>query len=291
MKSILVTGANGQLGKVIREQTVNYPQFVFSFVDIEELDLTNELKVRQYLKSNRHHYIINCAAYTDVDKAENNYNEVFTVNARVPELLGQICREEHMYLIHISTDYIYNGNYQSPHCENEEPFAVSVYAQSKLEGEKALWNNPYALIIRTSWLYSEYRRNFLKTIIRIARENKEIRVVNDQSGTPTYAGDLADVLLRIASHSEIHGFIPGIFNYSNEGDCTWYDFAKEIIFQSSINCIVVPIKTSEYPLPAKRPLCSIMDKSKVKKTFGIVIPHWKESLAVAIQKLKKNNEI
>lgn len=291
MKSILVTGANGQLGAVIREQTAQYPQFTFLFVDIDELDLTNELKVRQYMQLNRYQYIINCAAYTDVDKAENKHNEVFAVNARVPELLGQICRERSIYMIHISTDYIYNGNHRAPHREEEKPFAVSVYAQSKLEGEKALWNNPYAMIIRTSWLYSEYRRNFLKTIIRIARENKEIRVVNDQSGTPTYAGDLAEVLLRIASYSEIHGFIPGIFNYSNEGDCTWYEFAEEIILQSGIDCTVVPIKTSEYPLPAKRPMYSIMDKSKIRETFRFTIPHWKDSLSVAIQKLKKNNEI
>jgi dTDP-4-dehydrorhamnose reductase len=291
MNSILVTGANGQLGAVIREQAANYPQFSFSFIDIDELDLTNDLKVRQYLQLNRYEYIINCAAYTDVDKAENKHNEVFAVNARVPETLGQVCRERSIYLIHISTDYIYNGNYQSPHREEEEPLPVSVYAQSKLEGERALWNNPYAMIIRTSWLYSEYRRNFLKTILRIARENKEIRVVNDQSGTPTYAGDLADVLLRITSYSEISGFIPGIFNYSNDGECTWYDFAKEIIFQSGIECTVVPIKTSEYPLPAKRPMYSSMDKSKIRNTFRFTIPHWKESLSVVIQKLKKNNEI
>jgi len=291
MKHILVTGSNGQLGSVLRTYAGGYDQFAFSYLDINDLDLTNEKLVRQYFDHNRTDYIVNCAAFTSVDQAEKQSDNAFAVNAGIPSLLGSICQLGPTRLIHISTDYVYNGKHTTPHIENEEPDAVSVYAQSKLKGEKALWENPNTIIIRTSWLYSEYGNNFLRSMIRLSKERTELGVVYDQTGTPTYGGDLADTILRMIVFSENQGFKPGIYNYSNEGVCSWYDFAVEIMNLTGSKCTIKPIRTSEYPLPAKRPEYSVLDKMKIKSTFGMTIPHWRESLAKAILKLRKNGEI
>lgn len=292
MKHILITGANGQLGTSLKEHARDYSQYAFTYVDIQNFDLTNETEVRQFFeKEGRFDYIINCAAFTAVDQAEKSPEQPFAVNAGIPRLLGQICLESSIFLIQLSTDYVYNGMSFQPHTEDETPVALSLYAQSKLEGEMHLWNNPRAIIIRTSWLYSEYGNNFLRTMIRLSKERKELGVVFDQLGTPTYAGDLAEVLLGIIIHSEKHGFKAGIYNYSNEGVCSWYDFAVEIMQMAGTNCHVKPLRTFEYPLPARRPEYSIMDKSKIKKEFGIGISHWKQGLIKAIEILKKNKEI
>jgi dTDP-4-dehydrorhamnose reductase len=291
MKHILITGANGQLGTSLKEHSRDYNQFSYTFADIPDLDLTNEPKVRQFFENNKIDYIINCAGYTAVDQAEKQPEQAFSINAGIPLLLGKICLERSMFLIHLSTDYVYDGRSSQPHSEGETPKALSVYAQSKLKGEMHLWKNKQSIIIRTSWLYSEYGNNFLRTMLRLSKEKKELGVVFDQVGTPTYAGDLANTLLSIIVHSESHGFKAGIYNYSNEGVCSWYDFAVEIMQMAGTNCVVKPIRTSEYSLPAQRPEFSVMDKSKIRTAYGISISHWKQGLLKAIGNLKKKEEI
>ena len=291
MKHIIVTGANGQLGTSIREKSYRHPGLRFTYIDIGELDLTNENDVSGYLSRTLPDYIINCAAYTAVDLAEKNPDEVFKINAGIPRLLGTYCNTTHAKLIHLSTDYVYNGLQPLPHLEDEPLLPVSVYGRSKLQGEQSLWENPDAIVVRTSWLYSEFGNNFLKTMLRLGTERNEIGVVYDQIGTPTYAGDLAVILLEIVIRSEGSGFCSGIFNYSNEGVCSWYDFACEIMKGAKTGCRVLPLRTEAYPLPAQRPYYSVLDKSKIKKTFGIDIPHWRDSLNTALLNMEKNKEI
>jgi dTDP-4-dehydrorhamnose reductase len=286
MKTILITGAGGQLGSAIKTVAANFGAFRFIYMDIQELDLTDDTKVQQYFKDNPVDFIINCAAFTAVDKAEELQDEAFQINGHVPELLGKICASADLFLIHISSDFVYDGRRSVPHVEEEIPLPLSVYAMSKLEGEKKLWDNAHAMVIRTSWLYSEFGNNFMKTMIRLMRERQELGIVFDQAGTPTYASDLALAILKIAEHSVEHGFIPGIYNYSNEGVCSWFDFAMAIKEINNSACSIKPIRTVEYPLPAKRPEYSVMDKSKIKRTFGITIPYWRDSLIVALQQFR-----
>ena len=291
MKNILVTGGNGQLGSSLRNISPSFPDFAFSFIDYEDLDLTKADRVNEYFNGRHIDYIINCAAFTAVDQAESQQEAAFKVNAGIPRLLGGMADLHKIRLIHISTDYVYDGTRSVPHIENETPVPSSIYAQSKLEGEKPLWDHPSVIIIRTSWLYGEFGKNFLRTMLHLGNERKELGMVFDQTGTPTYAGDLAQALMEIISFSEKNEFIPGIYNYSNEGVCSWYDFAREIMIKGPRNCHVKPIRTSDYPLPAKRPEYSVLDKSKIKRTFGIEIPYWKDSLSKALENLKKNKEI
>ena len=291
MKNILVTGGNGQLGSSLRNISPSYPDFNFAFIDYDDLDLTKADRVNEFFQSRYTDYIINCAAFTAVDQAEIQEEAAFNVNAGIPRLLAGIAGVNNIRLLHISTDFVYDGKQSLPHTENETPVPLSIYAQSKLEGEKALWEHPSAIIIRTSWLYGEFGNNFLKVMLHLGNERKELGVVFDQTGTPTYSGDLAQTLMEIISFSEKNEFIPGVYNYSNEGVCSWYDFAREIMKQGDKNCKIKPIRTSEYPLPAKRPEYSVLDKSKIKRTFGIKIPYWKDSLSTALANLKKNKEI
>jgi len=285
MIRILVTGSNGQLGSAIKQESTDFENLEITFVDVQELDLTNDQSVNQHFAINRYDYIINCAAFTAVDQAEKNPEDAFAVNAAVPERLGAICQIYSTRLIHISTDYVFSGNDSAPYVEDDVTDAVSIYGKSKLEGEKALCSNSNALIIRTSWLYGEFGNNFLKTMIRLSKERTELGVVFDQIGCPTYAVDLASAILIIIDESEKKGFNPGVYHYSNEGVCSWYDFATEIMKETNSECIVHPIRTSEYPLPAKRPQYSVFDKKKIKSTFGISIPYWRDSLLKAIQNL------
>jgi len=291
MKNILVTGGNGQLGSSLRNISQSFPGFTFSFIDYDDLDLTKADKVNEFFRGHHIDYIINCAAFTAVDQAETQQEAAFNVNAGIPRILAGIAVYYKVRILHISTDYVYDGTLSLPHTENETTAPASVYAHSKLEGEKVLWDHPWAIIIRTSWLYGEFGKNFLKTMLHFGNEKKELGVVFDQTGTPTYTGDLAKTLMKIISFSEKNKFIPGIYNYSNEGVCSWYDFASEIMIQGGRNCHVKPIRTYEYPLPAKRPEYGVLDKLKIKRTFGIEIPHWKDSLSIALANLKKNKEI
>lgn len=286
MKNVLVTGSNGQLGSSLRKESAGFSHFNCSFADINELDLTNRESVHRFFSSNYFDYIINCAAYTAVDLAEKDRDSAFIVNGKIPEILAAECMKG-TRLIHLSTDYVYDSSKNIPHLEDEIPNPASVYAQSKLAGEAALLNNPLCLVIRTSWLYSEFGNNFLKTMIRLSRERQQINVVYDQTGTPTYAGDLANTIFSIISYSEQNSFKSGIYNYSNEGVCSWYDFAIEIMNAIGSGCHIKPVRTQEYPLPAIRPAYSVMDKSKIKRNFDIKIPHWRESLLTAIKNLER----
>jgi dTDP-4-dehydrorhamnose reductase len=288
MKSILITGSEGQLGKSIMQAALNFKQFSLKGIDVTDLDLTNESDVISFFNRNCFDYIINCAAFTAVDLAETSQDKAFAINAGVPAMLEKVCQQQSGKLIHISTDYVYDGNSSVPHTEEEKTGPDSVYAHSKLEGEMALVNSPVSLIIRTSWLYSEYGNNFLKTMIRLSGERKEIGVVFDQTGTPTYAGDLAHAILEIIAFSELNGFTGGIFNFSNEGVCSFYDFAVEIMKYTGSSCRVNPLRTFEYPLPAKRPAFSVLDKTKIKRKFDLQIPYWRDSLKIAIDNLRNH---
>jgi dTDP-4-dehydrorhamnose reductase len=288
MKSILITGSQGQLGKSLMQAAFYFKQFSVTGIDVTDIDLTNESGVISFFNKNSFDYIINCAAFTAVDQAEISRDKAFAINAGVPAMLEKVCQKQSCKLIHISTDYVYDGNLSVPHTEEEKTGPDSVYAHSKLEGEKALLSSPVSLIIRTSWLYSEFGHNFLKTMMRLSGEKKEVGVVFDQTGTPTYAGDLALAIMKIIVFSEINGFTGGVYNFSNEGVCSFYDFAVEIMKYTGSPCKVKPLRTSEYPLPAKRPAYSVLDKTKIKRKFELQIPYWRDSLKIAIDNLNNN---
>jgi len=275
---ILVTGGNGQLGSSIKDRIKLYPDFQFIFTDVNELDLTYYSKLHQFISEQKPNVIINCAADNFVDKAEEEPEEAFLINSKTVGNLAKISKENGIFLIHMSTDFIFDNNRTKAITETDKPNPQSVYAKSKLEGEHQVEKFAKdAVIIRTSWLYSEYGHNFVKTILRLAKEKSEINVVNDQIGTPTYAGDLADVILNISTQYErikkVH-----IYHYSNKGIISWYDFAKKIVEIENLDCIVNPIPTSEYPTATKRPSYSVMSKEKIKNKFVLKIPDWKDSL-------------
>ena len=287
---IVVTGGNGQLGKELQEISSSYPQFEFYFLTREDMPIDQFELVRNYFKTLKPAYCINCAAYTAVDKAESEKELAFLINGEAVGVLAAVCREHETKFVHISTDYVFNGEGTYPYTENFPTHPVNVYGASKLEGEKqAIQLNPDCIIIRTSWVYSSFGKNFVKAMMRLMNEKDEVKVINDQIGSPTYAADLAELILAIIGNRQltISNSKPGIYNFSNEGIITWYEFAvaiKEII---NCPCEVKPITTSEYPTPAKRPAYSVLDKTKIQETFGVQLKDWKESLAVCIEKIKK----
>ncbi|WP_299580282.1 dTDP-4-dehydrorhamnose reductase [uncultured Sunxiuqinia sp.] len=290
MKKILVTGADGQLGAAIKALAANYNEFEFLFTDIQELDLTNQAAVALFVETEKPAYIINCAAYTAVDIAEKEADLARLINTKVPAYLGKVGQKHQARVIHVSTDYVFDGTSYTPYTENDLVNPESVYGKSKLNGEIALLKEaPSSLVIRTSWLYSIHGKNFLKTMVKLGEERDELRVVCDQVGTPTYADDLAEVILTIISKTENKrcDWKPGIYHYSNEGVCSWYDFAKAIHELAGISCHVHPIATEEYPTPAARPPYSVLNKSKIKRIFGVQIPYWRDSLKKCITELKK----
>jgi len=280
MKSVLVTGSKGQLGNEIRVLSNVYKDIEFHFHDIDTLDLTDYKLVEDFFNNYKPHFLINCAAYTAVDKAEKEKELAFRLNAEVPGNLAGICQKFNTKLIHISTDYVFDGKNYRPYKEDDVPNPLSVYAKSKFEGENRILEFNNSIIIRTSWLYASSGNNFIKTILKLCREKNELRVVYDQIGSPTYAVDLANAILKIVNSAITNekSFIPGIYHYSNEGVCSWFDLAIEIFKIANINCKVYPIESKEYPLPAKRPLYCIMNKEKIKSTYKLEIPHWKDSL-------------
>jgi dTDP-4-dehydrorhamnose reductase len=250
----------------------------FIFTDLEDLDITNINAVSDFVYQSKIHCIINTAAYTAVDKAESEQEEPFLVNADAVWNLAHICMEQNVFLIHISTDYVFDGNATQPYKTTASTNPVSIYGKSKLAGEKAIMNSKIpSVIIRTSWLYSKYGHNFLNTMLKLGKEKKEINVVDDQFGAPTNANDLAEAILRIISQT-VQISKPTIFHYANEGVTTWCGFAKEIMKVAQLPCEVNSITTLEYPTPAKRPNYSVFDLSKIKKQFDINIPKWEESL-------------
>ncbi|AIY12719.1 MULTISPECIES: dTDP-4-dehydrorhamnose reductase [Cellulophaga] len=273
---ILVTGANGQLGKCIQDVAKNYPQHTFHFKSSKDLDITNNSQVENLFNKEKYDYCINCAAYTAVDKAEQDQEKAFLVNADAVENLAGACKATKSTLIHISTDFIFDGLKTSPYTEKDSAKPISVYGSSKLKGEQYILEIlKEHFIIRTSWVYSEYGNNFVKTMLRLGKERDEISVVNDQFGSPTHAKDLAVLILKII---DLKTEDYGIYHYSNEGAISWYDFAKKIFELNKIDIKISPIPTNEYPTPAKRPAYSVMSKSKIKKVLDIEIPNWENNI-------------
>jgi len=280
---ILVTGSNGQLGSELIGLEGNYPNLNLMFTDVEELDITSEHDIEQIFRDNNFHFCINCAAYTAVDKAEIDVEIANLLNAKAAEYLARNSARHNVKYIQISTDFVFSGNKSSPYLEGDETKPLSQYGKSKLMGEiAALGNNVDTLVIRTSWLYSTYGNNFVKTMLRLSESKKELNVVNDQIGTPTYARDLASAILEIINSRK---FMAGIYHYSNEGMCSWYDFAKAIFEFKGINIDINPIPTQEFPTPAKRPQYSVMSKNKIKNTYELDIPNWRDSLKTCMQQL------
>jgi dTDP-4-dehydrorhamnose reductase len=287
---IVVTGGNGQLGKELQEISSSYPQFQFYFLSRNDMPIDQFELVRNYFNTLKPAYCINCAAYTAVDKAESEKELAFQVNGEAVGVLAAVCKEHDTKIIHISTDYVFNGQGTYPYTENFPTDPINVYGASKLEGEKqAIQLNPDCIIIRTSWVYSSFGKNFVKTMMRLMNEKDEVKVINDQVGSPTYAADLAEVILKIIGDGPltIDKWAPGIYNFSNEGIITWYEFAVAIKEMINCPCDVKPIITSEYPTPAKRPAYSVLDKTRIQETFGIQLKDWKNSLAICIEKIKK----
>jgi dTDP-4-dehydrorhamnose reductase len=283
-KKIIVTGANGQLGRELQALAGTFPSLDLLFTDRNSLPIGDPGLVTAFFKEIRPAFCINCAAYTAVDKAETEKDQAFAINGEAAGSLALACKSVGARLIHISTDYVFDGHSAIPLKENDPTGPINVYGASKLKGEQlALQHNEDTVIIRTSWVYSEFGHNFVKTMIRLMREKESIKVINDQIGSPTYAADLAAVTLRIASGAK---FVPGIYHYSNEGQISWWDFALAIKELTHSLCSVEPIPTSQYPTPAKRPHYSLLDKNLIKNTYGITIPEWKESLTVCIARLR-----
>ena len=280
-KSILVTGANGQLGNELRELSVLYTDYTFTFISRSELDLSNSDAIQHWFVDKTFDVIINCAAYTAVDKAESEQGLARAINTIAVGTLARIAKEKGISLIHISTDYVFDGKNFKPYLETDLTNPQGVYGQTKLDGEQAMLaiNPANSLIIRTSWVYSSFGNNFVKTMLRLGREREELGVIYDQVGTPTSARDLALAILWIIQHPALNAQkATEIYHFSNEGVCSWYDFAKTIFELSDIHCHVKPIETKEYPTPAKRPHYSLLSKAKIKNTFDITIPYWKDSL-------------
>lgn len=287
---ILVTGAYGQLGNELKMLSAEYPEWQFLFTDADTLDITDAFTVQSFFDRNKPDFVINCAAYTAVDKAENDVETAEKVNALAPELLAKATAETGAKLIHISTDYVFDGTSHLPYSESDAINPVSVYGKTKLDGEeRTLAANQQTMIIRTSWLYSPFGNNFVKTMLRLGRERGLLNVVFDQVGTPTYAADLASVILFIIAGAEAkpEDFVPGVYHYSNEGVASWYDFAKTIFELSEMNVRVNPVRSDLFPTAAKRPAFSVLDKTKIKTTFCAEIPYWKDSLEICLGKLRE----
>lgn len=286
MKTILVTGANGQLGNSIRLLAKHYPQYNFLFTDVDTLDITDPQAVGKAIKDNQVDYVVNCAAYTAVDKAEDDEELCRRLNSYAVGVLGKAAHEAGAKMVHVSTDYVFSGTGCLPYKETDETRPVSAYGRTKLAGEQILQEVcPEAVIIRTAWLYSEFGSNFVKTVLRLGKERDELRFVFDQIGTPTYAGDLAAAVMAVVAADEKGAYVPGIYHYSNEGVCSWFDFTIKILEIAGISNRVFPIETKEYPTKAVRPPYSVLNKSKIKQTYGIAIPHWEASLRVCLKKL------
>lgn len=280
---VLVTGASGQLGQSIQFIASQYPEMQFIFASSTDLDITNSERVNTYFSQNKIDFCVNTAAYTAVDKAETDIEKAKLVNIEGPKNLAIACQKNNVTLIHISTDFVFDGEGKIPYVEKDKTNPIGVYGQTKLDGEReVIAHCTKHFIIRTSWVYSQFGNNFMKTMLRLAQDRTELNVVSDQIGTPTNAVDLADAILTIIQncHSkQREESLYGVYNFSNEGICSWYDFAVEIFKQNHITIQVNPIPTEAYPTPAKRPKFSVLDKSKIKSTFGIKIKNWQDALA------------
>ncbi len=287
---IWITGSNGQLGSELSALAKNVSEAAFIYTDVGELDITDLDQVRNFVVEQQPDFLINCAAYTAVDRAEEDAYTAFRVNAYGPRNLALACHEASVRMIHLSTDYVFDGKSTCPYTEESRVNPQSVYGHSKLEGEReVLVNDANAIIIRTAWLYSSYGSNFVKTMLRLASERDSVRVVADQCGTPTYARDLAEAILLVVKKTAANpGFwTPGLYHYSNEGVCTWYDFAMAIMEEAGLSCAVIPVATAEFPVIANRPAYSVLSKSKFCNTFGFDVPHWRSSLRECLHLITK----
>jgi len=284
MKTVLVTGANGQLAKCISAISQKHHNLQFIFANSLELNITKLDELTSFFKSNSIDWCINCAAYTAVDKAETEIENAKNVNITGAQLLAEVCENSAVSLIHISTDFVFDGTHNKAYNEDDKTNPLGVYGTTKRNGELAVIKaNPRHFIIRTSWLYSEFGNNFMKTMIRLSQDRNELHIVSDQIGTPTYAKDLAQAIIEIVNQDNK---AYGIYHYSNEGVASWYDFAQAIFDINGNDIKTFPIHTESYPTPAKRPTFSVLDKIKIKNTFSISIPHWRDSLKIAIENLK-----
>ncbi len=278
---VLVTGANGQLGQAIQSVAGNFPTIDFVFCSSSELNITDKSNCETIFEKHKPQFCINAAAYTAVDKAESESEKAYAINVTGAQNLAAVCQSYDTTLLHVSTDFVFDGLANQPYLEEDVPNPTGVYGVTKLQGEQAIqktWKKHF--IIRTSWVYSQFANNFMKTMLRLASERDSLSVVSDQIGTPTNAVDLAECLLTIITFDIRRSTFDcyGIYNFSNEGQCSWYDFAKEIFKANKVSINLQPIPTTAYPTPAKRPAYSVLDKSKIKEVFGIEVKDWKESL-------------
>lgn len=289
MKTLLITGSKGQLGNEMQIAAKNYPEFKFIFTDVEELDICNKTALQYFVAENGVDFIVNCAAYTAVDKAEDDAELCYKINRDAVRNIAEVAGENGLKVVHISTDYVFDGTNHIPYTENDAVCPATIYGKSKLEGENILQQiiSRQAIIIRTSWLYSSFGNNFVKTMLKLGREREKLTVIFDQIGTPTYAAELANVILKVISHKD---FVEGIYHFSNEGVCSWYDFTKSIHRLANIQCDVQPIESKDYPTRTPRPNYSVLNKAKIKLVYGLTIPHWEESLVKCIGILNQTSK-
>ena len=285
MQTILITGSHGQLGNEMQQAAKHFPVFKFIYTDVEDLDICDKAALTTFVKANKVNMIVNCAAYTAVDKAEDDVALCYKINSDAVRNIGEVASENNLKVVHVSTDYVFDGTNNLPYYEDQPVCPATVYGKSKLAGEQALLETcKQAVILRTAWLYSSFGNNFVKTMMKLGTDRDSLNVIFDQVGTPTYAADLADAILKVLSHET---FVPGIYHFSDEGVCSWYDFTKTIHRIAGITCNVQPIETKDYPARTPRPHYSVLNKAKIKSTYGIVIPHWEESLVRCIDILKQ----
>lgn len=285
---VIITGAHGQLGNALKRELDTDNTIEAIYTDADTLDITDSAALNRFLEDNPADMVVNCAAYTAVDRAESDDLKAAAINTGAVGNLGQAAARHGLKVIHISTDYVFAGESFRPYEENDEPYPQSIYGRTKLEGEGLLTsfcNN--AMIIRTAWLYSEFGANFVKTMLRLASERDEINVVSDQIGTPTYAGDLARAIHSVIRHEN---WQPGIYHFTNEGVASWYDFTKAIFEIAGKDVKVNPIRTAQYPTPAKRPMYSVLSKDKIKRNYDLEIPYWRDSLTKCLKTLLNENK-
>jgi len=285
---ILITGANGQLGSEMRVISAQYPNIEFEFTDYQELNICDAEAVDKFVSGKSFDFLVNCAAYTAVDNAETDEANARKLNAGAVEILATAAKKHNIKMIHVSTDYVFDGNGHVPYVESDEIKPNTVYGKTKAEGEKLLQQilPNSSVIIRTAWLYSSFGKNFVKTMMKLCSEREKLTVIFDQIGSPTYAADLAAAIMQVATAQK---FVPGIYHFSNEGVCSWYDFARAICQVSEITgCDVLPIESKDYPAKTPRPFYSVLNKAKIKATYNVQIPHWYDSLVRCVKILKNN---